>query len=88
MCIRDSLWDLETGQLLRYFPGHEGLGVTSVAISPNGDAVAIGSADGSVIVAPTSLDSLAVDVCDSLERQLTPADRTAYGLTDQDQPCP
>jgi WD40 repeat protein/class 3 adenylate cyclase len=82
------LWDLETGKLLRYFPGHEGLGVTSVAISPDGQAVAIGSADGSVIIAPTSLDSLAVEVCNGLERQLTQADRIAYGLNDQDQPCP
>jgi hypothetical protein len=62
--------------------------VTSVAISPDGQAVAIGSADGSVIIAPTSLDSLAVEVCNGLERQLTQADRIAYGLNDQDQPCP
>jgi len=82
------LWDLETGKLLRYFPGHEGLSVTSVAISPDGQSVAIGSADGSVIIAPTSLDSLTTEVCNSIERLLTPADRTAYGLTSEDQPCP
>ncbi len=82
------LWDLETGKLLRYFPGHEGLSVTSVAISPDGQTVAIGSADGSVIIAPTSIDSLTAEVCNSVERQLTQADRTAYGLDEQDQPCP
>jgi len=81
------LWNLETGKLLRYFPGHEGLSVTSVAISPDGQAVAIGSADGSVIVAPTSIDTLATGVCDQLERQLTPQDRIAYGLDSQDQTC-
>ena len=58
------LWSLETGDLLRYFPGHDSRIVTAVAISPDGKSVAIGSADGSVIVTPTALDELEAQVCE------------------------
>ena len=81
------LWSLETGQLVRYFAGYAGLTVTSIAISPDGEAVALGSTDGSVVVAPTSLEQLAESVCARLGRDLTPDERSAYGIEEQDPTC-
>ncbi|MEO8625257.1 MAG: adenylate/guanylate cyclase domain-containing protein [Candidatus Limnocylindrales bacterium] len=74
------LWDLESGELVRTFPGHDGRPVTSIAISPDGQSVAIGSSDGTVIITSTSLDVLAADVCARLSRDLTAEERIAYGI--------
>ena len=64
-------WDLETGELVRFFPGHEGRAVTAIAISVDGQSVALGSADGAVIIAPTSIDDVATEVCSVVGRTLT-----------------
>ena len=82
------LWSLETGDLLRYFPGHDSRIVTAVAISPDGSSVAIGSADGSVILTSTSLDDLEAQVCEGLRRDLTVEERAAYGIESTEPTCP
>ncbi|MEP7157998.1 MAG: adenylate/guanylate cyclase domain-containing protein [Chloroflexota bacterium] len=82
------LWSLETGDQLRYFAGHDGVTITSIAISADGHEVALGSADGAVIVTPTSIDELAQNVCARLSRDLTAEERTAYGIEATESPCP
>ena len=47
MCIRDRLWNAETGACVRTLEGH-GFGVSSVCFSPDGRQLASGSADSTV----------------------------------------
>ena len=47
MCIRDRLWDVETGACVRTLEGH-GHWVNSVCFSPDGKQLASGSADRTV----------------------------------------
>jgi WD40 repeat protein len=82
------LWSLETGQLLRYFAGHDGRTVTAIAISPDGKSVALGSADGSVVIVPTSLEDTVAAVCARLGRELTEAERAPYGIEPSFSACP
>ena len=81
-------WSLETGQLLRYFAGHDGRTVTAIAISPDGTLVALGSADGSAIIVPTSLEDTVAAVCARLGRDLTEAERASYGIEPSFIACP
>lgn len=82
------LWDLATGDLVRFFVGHDGRSVTSIAISPDGGTVALGSSDGTVIVASVSATDLEAEVCAGLSRDLTDQERAAYGIVDQTPTCP
>jgi WD40 repeat protein len=82
------LWSLVTGDLLRIYPGHDGRALTSVAFSPDGQLVALGSADGSVIISSVSLDEVVADVCSVLTRDLTHEERLAYDIQDQSPTCP
>ncbi len=82
------LWDLDSGELLRTFPGHDGRPLTSIAIAPDGQSVALGSSDGTVIVSSVSLEALAADVCARLTRDLTAEERIAYGIDASTPTCP
>ncbi|MEO6350471.1 MAG: hypothetical protein ABIP53_07450, partial [Candidatus Limnocylindrales bacterium] len=82
------LWNLDTGSLVRLFAGHDQRAVTSIAISPDGHTVAVGSADGSVVVTSSSQEELATSVCARLTRDLTDAERVAYGIEDTTPTCP
>jgi WD40 repeat protein len=82
------LWSLDTGALLRYFPGHDSRIVTAIAISPDGKFVAIGSADGSVVVTTTALDELVAQVCERLRRDLSDEEKAAYGIQSTGVVCP
>jgi WD40 repeat protein/DNA-binding SARP family transcriptional activator len=81
------MWDVQTGQQVRYFPGHALSAVAGIAVSPDGKQVAIGSYDGFIQFAPTDRDALMRSVCERLERDLDPAERTIYGITDQGATC-
>jgi WD40 repeat protein/class 3 adenylate cyclase/energy-coupling factor transporter ATP-binding protein EcfA2 len=83
-----NLWSLESGELVRSFAGHEGLSVTSIAISSDGGLVALGSTDGSVIVTPGSLDQLVEFVCMRLGRDLTEEERLLYRIESNEPTCP
>jgi WD40 repeat protein/DNA-binding SARP family transcriptional activator len=81
------MWDVQTGQQVRYFPGHALSAVAGIAVSPDGKQVAIGSYDGFIQFAPTDRDALMRSVCERLERDLDPAERMIYGITDQGATC-
>jgi WD40 repeat protein len=82
------LWDLASGEPVRTFPGHDGRPVTSIAISPDGQSVALGSSDGTVIVTAVSQEVLVANVCARLTRDLTMEERTAYGIEANTSSCP
>jgi len=82
------LWDLRTGELVRFFPGHDGRAVTSIAISMDGTAVALGSSDGTVIVTPLSGTAQQASVCGRLSRDLSDVERAAYGIEATSPTCP
>jgi WD40 repeat protein/DNA-binding SARP family transcriptional activator len=81
------MWDVQTGQQVRYFPGHALSAVAGIAVSPDGKQVAIGSYDGFIQLAPTDLDALLSSVCERLRRDLDSAERTIYGIADQQATC-
>ncbi len=81
------MWDAETGQQIRYFPGHALSAVAGIAVSPDGQQVAIGSYDGFVQLTPIDRDALLSSVCERLRRDLTDEERTIYGIADQQATC-
>jgi WD40 repeat protein/DNA-binding SARP family transcriptional activator len=81
------MWDAQTGQQVRYFPGHALSAVAGIAVSPDGAQVAIGSYDGFIQLAPTDRDALLGSVCGRLQRDLSEAERSIYGVTDQRPTC-
>jgi WD40 repeat protein len=82
------LWDLASGEPVRTFAGHDGRPVTSIAISPDGQSVALGSSDGTVIITAISQEVLVADSCARLTRDLTAEERTAYGIKTATPTCP
>ncbi|MBA2265043.1 MAG: hypothetical protein H0W17_01515, partial [Chloroflexi bacterium] len=81
------MWDVETGEQVRYFPGHGISAVAGVAVSPDGETVAIGSYDGFVQVTPVDGEALTDSVCDRLLRDFTDIERTIYGISDDRPTC-
>ncbi|MFF7780445.1 trypsin-like peptidase domain-containing protein [Streptomyces tanashiensis] len=87
------LWDVASGRPSATFVGHSGA-VWSVAFSPDGRSLATASGDRSVRVWDAGLPEPAVaieSICRTVERDITPDERTAYlrYLPDQAWPaCP
>jgi WD40 repeat protein len=81
------MWDVATGEQIRYFPGHALSAVAGIDVSPDGKQVAIGSYDGFIQLAPTDRDALLSSVCERLKRDLDDAERTIYGIADQEPTC-
>ncbi|MFN2214542.1 MAG: WD40 repeat domain-containing protein, partial [Anaerolineales bacterium] len=56
------LWDLQTGEVLRRFNGHNGHAVLGAAFSPDGSSAFTAGEDGRIVQwsldAPSSLDEL------------------------------
>ncbi len=84
MCLG---WDVETGEQVRYFPGHGISAVAGVAVSPDGETVAIGSYDGFVQLTSVDREKLIDSVCDLLLRDFTAIKRTIYGISDDRPTC-
>jgi hypothetical protein len=62
--------------------------VAGIAVSPDGRQVAIGSYDGFVQLAPVDRDALLISVCERLKRDLDDAEKTIYGIADEQATCP
>jgi hypothetical protein len=74
---------------VREFAGHAGQPVTAAAISRDGHTVAIGSADGTVILTPVDLSGLEQQVCTALGgRTLSDQERAEYGVPQTAPACP
>jgi len=80
------LWDLQTGQELRRFIGHEGP-VEWAAFSPDGKTILAGSQDGTARLWLTNLNETIQAVCSLLTRDLTSEERVQFDIADQDSTC-
>lgn len=81
------LWDITTGQLLRVFSGHSAA-VTSVAFLPDGQRIVTGSLDGTVRTWITDYYDLLAYACTRVAVDLTPEERSFYGVSGQEPTCP
>jgi len=81
------LWDAQTGQELRRFAGHTDE-VRYVAFSPDGKYILTASQDGTARLWLTDLDDTIRSVCSLLTRDMTPEERTQFGISDQKPTCP
>ena len=80
------LWDVVTGQELRRFTGH--LTIDNVVFSPDGKYILTSSEDGTARLWFADLQDTIHAVCGVLTRDLTPEERTQFGITDQSPTCP
>jgi WD40 repeat protein/DNA-binding XRE family transcriptional regulator len=81
------LWDEQSGKELRRFTGHTA-SIRSVAFSPDGKYVLTGSHDNTARLWYTDYHDTIRYVCGLVSRDLTPGERTQYGITDQGPTCP
>jgi WD40 repeat protein/class 3 adenylate cyclase len=83
------LWNIASGELVRFFADDGGQPVTAAAITPDGQTVAIGSADGTIVQTPVSLTTLEQQVCRELGgRALSDQERAEYQIDDPGPACP
>jgi WD40 repeat protein len=81
------LWDVGSGVELRRFNGH-GDEVRSVVFSSDGRYLLTASHDQSARLWHTDYHDTIDYLCGLLTRDLTPEERTQYGITDQQPTCP
>ena len=79
-------WDVKTGQELRRFAGHTD-DVRYVAFSPDGKSILTASQDGTARLWLVDLQDNIHAVCAALTRDLTPEERTQFGITDPSSTC-
>jgi len=90
---RAYLWDISGapnapnwGREVRRFPGHTAP-VLAVAFSHDGRSVLTSSGDGTARIWRTAYQDTVRDLCARLTRDLTPEERTQYGITDPGSTC-
>jgi WD40 repeat protein len=81
------LWDVRSGEEVRRFTGHEDP-VVSVAFSPDGSQILTGSFNGSIRIWGLDDADFINFACDRIFRDLAPAERAQYGITDDAPTCP
>jgi WD40 repeat protein len=81
------LWEISTGRLLRVYSGHTAA-VTSVAFLPGGQKIITGSMDGTIRTWITDYNDLLDYACTRIGKDLTPDERSRYGISDQEPICP
>ena len=80
------LWDVQTGQEVRRFIGHSNQ-VRAVSFSPDGQYILTASNDNTARLWLTDLNDTIRAVCALLTRDLTPTERTQFGVSDQGPTC-
>ncbi|MEO8288910.1 MAG: helix-turn-helix domain-containing protein [Chloroflexota bacterium] len=80
------LWDVKTGSEVRRFTGHGDL-VRMGAFSPDGKYILTVSNDNTARLWHSDLRDTITYVCGLLTRDLTPEERTQYGITGQQPTC-
>jgi WD40 repeat protein/transcriptional regulator with XRE-family HTH domain len=90
---RAYLWDISGapnapnwGREVRRFPGHTAP-VLAIAFSHDGRSVLTSSGDGTARIWRTAYQDTVRDLCARLTRDLTPEERTQYGITDPGPTC-
>jgi WD40 repeat protein len=78
------LWDVMTGREVRRFT----VQTNSVAFSPDGKYILTASDDGTARLWLLDLKDTIRGVCSTLTRDLTPEERTQFGISDQEPICP
>jgi WD40 repeat protein len=81
------LWDVTTGKEVRRFTGHTN-SVQDVAFSPDGKYILTASDDGTARLWLTNLQDTIGGVCATLTRDLTPEERTQFGISNLGSICP
>ena len=81
------LWDISSGQLVRVFSGHTAA-VTNVAFAPDGKRIITTSLDKTIRTWITDYNDLLAYACTLVGRDLSPEERTLYGVSGQDPTCP
>lgn len=80
------LWDVQTGEEVRRFIGHSNQ-VRDVSFSPDGQYILTASNDNTARLWLTDLNDTIRAVCALLTRDLTPTERTQFGISDQGPTC-
>ena len=81
------LWDVQNGNELVRFTGHTGE-VRTVVFSPDGKYTLTASLDNTARLWNTDYHDAIRSLCGQLTRDLTPQERTQYGIADQEPTCP
>jgi WD40 repeat protein len=81
------LWDVQTGQEVRRFTGHQDE-VRNVTFSPDGKYILTASSDGTARLWLLDLQDTIRGVCATLTRDLTSEERVQFGISDQEPTCP
>ena len=78
--------DGNTGEIMRSFYG-EDYSIRNVLFSPDGRNFLIGTNYGNVTLWDTDYHDAIARACSQLTRDLTPEERTQYGITDDTPTC-
>jgi len=82
------LWNIETGEQIRIFSGHEGW-VNSVAFSPDEQYILTSGTDGTARLWDTDYRDFVDYACTRIFRDdLDENERIKYGITDTEPTCP
>jgi WD40 repeat protein/transcriptional regulator with XRE-family HTH domain len=81
------LWDTASGQEVRRLTGHTD-GVRGVSFSSDGKYILTASLDKTARLWPTDYHDTIRALCGQLTRDLTPAERAQYNITDPAPTCP
>jgi WD40 repeat protein/transcriptional regulator with XRE-family HTH domain len=80
------LWDVQTGEEIRRFSGHASE-VRDVSFSPDGKYILTASNDGTARLWLADLQDTILAACTTLTRDLTPEERSQFGVSDQGPTC-
>jgi WD40 repeat protein len=81
------IWDISNGTVIRVLSGHTGP-VTDVVFVKDGKKIITASQDGTIRTWVTDYNDLIDYACSRIGIDLSQADRTNYGITDQEPTCP